>query len=225
MTRAIIVAASLLLASLAAPAQNTADWQSSFPVEKKNLGVKGVNPYFPLTPGYRLSYKNGSETDVVTVLRETKTIDGVECRVVEDREEKNGQLVELTHDYYAIDSATYDVYYMGEDVDVYKNGKVVSHEGAWLSGVRGAKFGLMMPGQPRPGAKFYQEQAPGIGMDRLEIKSTNEKVATPAGNFENCLLMEETSPLEKGVTDHKWFVKGIGAVKDGKLLLVSYGPK
>lgn len=58
-----------------------------------------------------------------TVLNETKMVDGVETRVIEDRETKNGQLIELPRDYYAIDSAKNDVYYFGEDVDVYKNGK------------------------------------------------------------------------------------------------------
>ncbi|MCU1238760.1 MAG: hypothetical protein JWP63_6727, partial [Candidatus Solibacter sp.] len=82
----------------------------------------------------------------MTVLAETKRVD--ECRIVEDREMKNGKLVELARDYYAVDSVTNDVYYMGEDVDVYKKGKVVGHEGSWLSGIKGAKFGLMMPGTP-----------------------------------------------------------------------------
>ena len=91
------------------------DFQSVFAVEKKNLGVKGSNPYFPLTPGYQLSYRHGKDTDTLTVLPETKVIDGVETRVVEDRETKKGQIVEVTRDYYAIDSATNDVYYMGED--------------------------------------------------------------------------------------------------------------
>src|ERR1041385_2721366 len=140
------------------------DWRSTFSVSKETLGLQGSNSYFNLTPGYRLSYKHGNETDVLTVLDETKRIDGVETRIVEDREMKNGKLIELTRDYYAIDSATNDVYYMGEDVDVYKNGKVVSHEGSWLSGVNGAKFGLMMPGAPKTGQKFYQELAPGVGM-------------------------------------------------------------
>jgi hypothetical protein len=225
MTRAILAAGSLLLGAATLAAQTGKDWQNSFAVDKKTLGVKGSNPYFPLTPGYRLSYKHGSDTDVVTVLNETRMIDGVECRVAEDREEKNGQLVELTHDYYAIDPATNDVYYMGEDVDVYKNGKVVGHEGAWLSGVKGAKFGMMLPGQPKAGQKFYQEQATGVGMDRIEIKSTTEKVATPAGTFDNCILVEETTPLEKTAKDHKWYVKGIGAVRDAQMLLVSYGQK
>jgi hypothetical protein len=77
------------------------DFQSVFAVEKKNLGVKGSNPYFPLTPGYQLSYRHGKDTDTLTVLPETKVIDGVETRVVEDRETKNGQIVEVTRDYYA----------------------------------------------------------------------------------------------------------------------------
>ena len=225
MTQATLAAASLLLGAAALAAQTAGDWQATFPVDKKTLGVTGSNPYFPLTPGYRLSYRHAGDTEVVTVLNETRTIDGVECRAVEDREERNGQLVELTHDYYAIDPATNDVYYMGEDVEVYKSGKVVGHGGAWLSGVKGAKFGLMMPGQPKVGQKFYQEQAPGVGMDRVEIKSATAVVSTPAGTFENCIYVEETTPLEKGVTDHKWYVKGIGAVRDAEMLLVSHGQK
>ncbi len=201
------------MATLAAqPAKN---FQSDFAVEKKNLGIAGNNPYFPLTPGYVLSYRHGKDTDTLTVLSEIKVIDGVQTRVVEDRESKNGALVELTRDYYAIDSATNDVYYMGEDVDVYKSGKVVSHEGAWLSGVKGAKFGLMMPGTPKAGHKFYQEQAPGVGMDRAEILSVDEKITTPAGTFEHCVHTVEGR-------DHKWYAPGVGPVRDAEMLLVKY---
>ena len=44
---------------------------------------------------------------------------------------------------------------------------------------------MMMPGSPKAGQKFYQELAPGVGMDRAEILSIAEKVVTPAGTFEN----------------------------------------
>jgi hypothetical protein len=212
----------LLAAGATLAAQPAKDFQSDFAVEKKNLGVTGNNPYFPLTPGYVLSYRHGKDTDTLTVLNEVKVIDGVQARVVEDRELKDGALVELTRDYYSLDSVTNDVYYMGEDVDVYKNGKVVGHEGAWLSGVKGAKFGLMMPGTPRAGQKFYQEQAPGVGMDRTEIISIGEKVTTPAGSFEHCVHTVETSALEKGLHDHKWYAPGVGQVKDAEMLLVKY---
>ena len=95
-----------------------------------NLGIDGSNPYFPLQPGHTLHLVQRQGTrHTVTVLPETKTIDGVECRVVLDREEKNGKPVEITRDYYAIDRTTGDVYYFGEEVDIYKRGKVVESRG------------------------------------------------------------------------------------------------
>ena len=80
-----LVAMGVLLAGAATLASQAGrDWQSVFPVDKKTLGVKGSNPYFNLTPGYQLSYKHGNDTDTLTVLNETKVIDGIETRVFED---------------------------------------------------------------------------------------------------------------------------------------------
>jgi hypothetical protein len=218
----LLLAPTLLVVS-AQPAKD--DWRKDFPVDRKTLGVSGSNPYFNLTPSYVLRYAHGKDTDTLTVLDETRIIDGVETRVVEDRELKNGRLVELTRDYYAIDAQTGDVYYFGEEVDVYKDGKVIGHEGSWLSGVKGARFGLMMPAKPRVGLKAYQELAPGVGMDRFEIVSDQEKVVTPAGAFEHCVHVVESSPLEKRLHDHKWYAAGVGPVKDAEMVLVQYGIK
>ena len=201
------------------------DFQSVFSVDRKTLGVKGENPFFNLTPGYILEYRNGSSVDTITVLDETKMIDGVETRPVEHRETKNGKLAEVTRDYYAIDSLTNDVYYFGEEVDVIKDGKIVDHKGTWLAGKAGAKFGLMMPAAPKAGQKFYQELAPGVAMDRIEIVSVEEKLTTPAGAFEKCVHVKESSPLERLLHDSKWYVARVGQVKDGKMVLVKYGPK
>jgi hypothetical protein len=212
--------------SVQSRAQKDQDWQTVFRVDKKTLGVTGSSPYFNLTPGYQLSFRHGKEADVITVLNEVKRIDGVDTRAVEDREfDANGRLAELTRDYYAIDSATNDVYYFGEDVDVYdKDGKVKNHEGSWLSGVNGATFGLMMPAHPRAGQKFYQEQAPAVAMDRVEIVSITEKANVPAGKFTNVVHVIETTPLEIGQA-HKFYVSGIGMVKDEAMVLVQYGMK
>jgi hypothetical protein len=204
-------------------AQTATPWQSSFPVKKSDMGVQGNNPYLPLIPGTQWTYKHKNEFEVITVLDRTRMIDGVECRPVEDREEIGGQLTELTLDYYAIDQATNDIYYMGEDVDEYKNGKVVSHDGSWLSGVNGATFGMLLPGTPQVGQRFYQEQAPGA-KDRIEIKSTSERITTPAGTFEHCVVVEESSAIEKGVS-RKWYARGIGAVRDAEMDLETYKKK
>jgi hypothetical protein len=217
---AICIAASLVVAAGLGGQGESGGWRSVFSVNKMKLTATGTNPYLVLTPGRRLYYERGKDTLTTTVLNETKTIDGVETRVVEDRETVNGQLAELTRDYYAIDPATKDVYYFGEDVDVYRGGKVISHAGTWLSGVKGARFGLMMPGQVKPGLKFYQEQAPGVGMDRAEILAVGERVATPAGTFENCVHVRETSAIERGMSDQKWYAPGIGMVKESEFVLV-----
>ena len=221
----LIPVIGLLLTATILESQTGKEYQAVFSVDKKNLGIRGSNPFFPLTPGYQLAYKHGNDTETLTVLAQTTMIDGVETRAVEDREMSKGKLVELTLDYYAIYALTNDVYYFGEDVDEYKNGKVVGHEGSWRSGVKGARFGLFMPAKPDRGQRFYQEQAPGVGMDRVEVISVSETITTPAGTFQNCVHLLETSPLEKGLRDNKWYGAGVGQLKDVDMVLVKYGAK
>ena len=69
-------------------------------------------------------------------------------RVIKEHESENGELIEISHNFYAISKKTNDVYYFGEEVDIYRDGKIVSHDGAWFSGRDGAIFGLIMPGTP-----------------------------------------------------------------------------
>ena len=99
----------------------------------------------------------------------------------------------------ATDRNTADVYYFGEDVDNYKKGKVVSHDSAWRAGANGARFGLMIPARPALGQMFYQEVAPKIAMDRVEVVSIDETVKTAAGAFEHCIHLRETTPLERDI--------------------------
>ena len=202
---------------------NDGSWTTDFPVEKDELISTGRNPYFILEPRFQLVLEGGKERLTITVLDETKPVDGVETRVVEERETKDGKLVEVSRNFFAISKRTNSVFYFGEDVDIYKDGKVVRHEGAWLAGVKDAKFGLMMPGQVLLKARYYQEIAPKVAMDRAEIVSLRETVKTPAGEFKNCLKTEETTTLEPGGREYKYYARGIGLVQEGSLKLVKYG--
>ena len=121
-------------------------WTTEFPIDKQDLASTGRNPYFILEPGHYLVLRVGDEELTITVLPETKMVDGVQTRVVEERETKAGKLSEISRNYFAISKRTNDVFYFGEDVDIYEGGKVVSHEGAWLSGVNGAKIRPLCPG-------------------------------------------------------------------------------
>ena len=198
-------------------------WTAEFPIARGELAPTGRNPYFILEPGYSLVLEGGGEQLTVTVLNETRMVDGVETRVVEERETKNGKLVEVSRNFFAISKRTNDVFYFGEEVDMYKDGQVVSHAGSWLSGVSGAKFGLMMPGTVSLNARYYQEVASGVAMDRATIVSVSDTVKTPAGEFTNCIKVQETTPLEPLITEYKYYAPGIGLVQDGPLQLVKHG--
>jgi hypothetical protein len=165
----------------------------------------------------------GGDTKLeITVLPETKMVAGVNARVVEEREWKNGALYEVSRNYFAMCEQTKDVFYFGEDVDFYKDGKVTKHDGSWLAG--GAnKPGLMMPGAPKVGMKYYQEIAPGVAMDRAEIVSLTETCKTPAGSFTGCLKVKETTALNFLESEYKYHAPGIGLVRDEDLVLVKHG--
>jgi hypothetical protein len=199
------------------------EWMQDFQLEVDELTSTGRNPYFILEPGYTLVLESGKEQLTITVLNETRTIDNTETRVVEERETSNGHPVEISRNYFAISKRTRNVYYFGEEVNIYKSGRIVSHEGAWLAGQKGARFGLMMPGTPTLRARYYQELAPDVAMDRAEIVGLNETLGTPAGEFNHVLKIIETSPLDRGTAEAKYYAPNIGLLQDGSLKLVRYG--
>ena len=216
-----IAALSAGLASGASPSAALQEWQTEFGVAERSLTDTGDSRYFVLNPGFQLVLESRNEKLTITVLDETKEIGGVTTRVVEERSEEFGVLAEVALNYFALDPATGDVFYFGEDVDIYENGRLVSHDGAWLA-YRDGNPGLIMPGAPGVGMKYYQEVAPGIAEDRAEVIGTLVTVTTPAGVFQNCVVTIESSELEPGVMDRKVFAPGIGLVESGPLRLVSY---
>ena len=162
----------------------------SFNLKNCTFSTTGSNPYFILEPGYQLVFKGVSDNVPVnvttTVLNKTKVVgDGIVARVVEEKtvNSQTGDLMEITNDYFAICTENNSVFYLGESVDDYENGKVVSHEGSWVHGSDKARAGLIMPGIILMGSRYYQEIAPDVAMDKSEVIGTNEKVSVPAGSF------------------------------------------
>lgn len=207
----------------------TDPFTDSFMLDKCNgFSSTGSNPFFILEPGYQLVLE-GTEDDeeiklTITVLDETMDITtdetgAVTTRIVEERETINGELYEVSRNFFAICNRDNSVFYFGEDVDFYENGVIVGHDGAWRAGVNGARAGIMMPGTILLGSRYYQETAPGVAMDRAEILSMKKCVETPAGEFENCLKIKETTPLEPKVKGFKFHAPGVGLIKDGVLEL------
>jgi hypothetical protein len=198
-------------------------FQQEFNLSQCRLSPTGSSAYFILEPGHQLILEEKGEKLEITVLNETRTIDGVVTRVVQAKEWKDGELYEIARDYYAICPETKDVYYFGEDVDFYEKGKIKNHDGSWLAGKNGAKAGLIMPGTPKVGMKYYQEVAPGVAMDRAEIMKVDGGCKTPAGTFKNCVRVKEGTALDPSVTEYKTYAPGIGMVRDADKVLIKHG--
>ena len=221
-----IAVAVALISALASPPPakaRKATFTDSFQIERCTFATRGRNPYFVLIPGHRLELEGREGRTVVhvtiTVLADTLTVDGVETRVVEERETEDGELIEVSRNYFAFCEETGSVFYFGEDVDIYEDGVIVSHDGAWRAGVDGARPGVIMPGINLVGARYFQEVAPDVALDRAETLSVTETVTVPAGTFENVLRTKETTPLEKGKS-FKLYAPDVGLIRDGGLELI-----
>lgn len=242
-SKSIVIGA--LAASLMPLTALAEEFTDEFPIadcefETNEFEAEEANRYFTLKPGRELHYNNyacASEGEcdeveelVITVLNRTRNItfeaDGkkktVTTRVVRERETANGELVEISRNFFAECDDTQDVYYFGENVNIYEDGKIVSHDGAWLAGKNGAKPGIIFPGGAfLLGARYFQEVAPGIALDRAEHVDMDLEVEVPAGNFEDCVFIEETSPLEPGDISEKTYCPGTGMVFDNELELTA----
>src|SRR5262245_7291891 len=181
------------------------------------------NPYWPMRPGSHWVYReveNGEAQRVdVTVTNRTKTLGGVEARVVHDRVSRDGETVEDTVDWYAQDSDG-NLWYLGEDTAEYENGKLKTKEGSWAYGVDGAQAGVVVPASPKAGMEYREEYYKGHAEDAAAVLSIGSQVQVPFGRFQNALLTRNFSSIEPTVEEMKLYAKGVGPVME---LLVSGG--
>jgi hypothetical protein len=198
-------------------------WQDDFGITQCKMLSSGRNDYFVLEPGHQLVLEHGSVRMQITVLNETKVVDGVTTRVVEEREWDKGVIQEVSRNYYALCEQSKDVLHFGEDVEVYKDGKLLKSDGTWMAGTQGSRPGLVIAGTPKLGMKYYQEIAPGVTLNRGEVVSLTETCRTAAGTFKNCLKIRGTSGMDAKKLEYKFYAPQIGLVQDEKMRLVKQG--
>ncbi len=171
-----------------------------------------TNPLFPLTPGQTYVYVSATDSNEVEVTHQTRVVMGVTCVVVRDRGWADRELVEETYDWYAQGTDS-NVWYFGEISLQYENGVVVSTEGSWEAGEDGAQPGIIMKAHPQVGESYRQEFLEGEAEDMADVESLTETVTVPYGTFTNCLKTREWTPLEPGVSEHKYYAPGVGHLK------------
>lgn len=200
--------AAILLAVLLAPGCGSS--------RRSGFSANVTNSWFPLRPGSVYRYrgvKDGEPSrEVMVVERTTKTIDGAPCAVVSDRLYLSGRLEERTQDWYTQD-ADGNVWYFGEETaELDEHGKVKTTSGSWAAGTNGAKPGIFMFAHPRVGKAARQEYLQGEAEDHFQVLARGKAVAVPFRHFGGAMLTKEWTPLEPGVLDHKYYVRGIGTV-------------
>jgi hypothetical protein len=173
------------------------------------------NPYFPLKPGahyiYRAQTDEGEEIVDDTVTSDTKEILGVQAIVVHDIVTLDGSKIEETFDWYAQDKDG-NVWYFGEDSRQFDGGVQTGTEGSWEAGQDGAKAGIIMLACPRVGNTYYQEFLKDVAEDVGRVASLSKPVTVPYGSFPSCLKTLDTSVLDPGADEYKYYAKGVGLV-------------
>jgi hypothetical protein len=172
------------------------------------------NPWFPLIPGTVFTYqgtKDGKKAvETFSVTRDLKTIDGVRCVVIQDEVALGGVAAEKLFGYYAQDPDG-NVWYFGEDMlELDANGNVVATAGSWHAGLNRAQPALVMEASPKVGDTFAHDYT----KNDWAVVSASAKVTVPLGAFSGAVMTREWSPLEPDLETHKYYVRGVGQVRD-----------
>ncbi len=206
--------------------------------EKLLAGVKFshprdiTNPYLPLA-SLKQDVIDGTEDGKKTHVERTAKPDvhrsfkigeqDVESLAVEDRAFEDGKLAEVALDFFAQDDNG-RVYYLGEEVDEYKDGKIVGHDGSWLTGKDTPVPGVLFVADPHVGDAWRSEDVSAAIEEKDVIESVDETVTVPAGKFEHCVRVKETP--SDGDVEYKYYAKGVGVVREtpasGDELLASH---
>ena len=188
------------------------------------------NPYLPITESKRCELRGTSDGErervVRTVLGETKRFrfgdQDVDAAVVEDRAFIEGEMVERTLDYFAqADDGT--VYYLGEHVDNYKDGKVADHDGTWLYGEHTQKAGVAMPADPQVGDRYRFEDVPPITTESNTVTARLPKLRVGGREYTDVIQIREQIEPENEI-ENKFYARGAGVIRevppDGRVELV-----
>lgn len=182
------------------------------------------NKWLPMTPGMRWVYEGSTVEDdgeevphriEIYVTNLTKVINGVRTVVSYDLDYADGELEEAELAFYAQDNEG-NVWRFGEYPEEYDNGKIVKAP-AWIDGLAGARAGIMMHAEPRLGTPSYaQGWGPAVNWtDRGRVYRMGVKTFVPAGDYDDVLVIAESSQSEPDALQLKYYAPGVGNVRVG----------
>ena len=212
---------------------------TTFPIGDCVFVNQGTNAFFDISAGRQMRFDNFEcfqagecfelREVTITALNETRNIifdlDGqsinVDTRVVLTEEMVNGRPTFTAENFLAECEGTGDVFNFGRNVQTFAEDGSIITDGSWLSGQSGALPGLIFPGGSfLSGARFFQEEAPGVALNRSENLAVGLSVEVPAGTFGGCVQVRETTPLDPTRVSTKFYCPGVGLVADEEVVLI-----
>lgn len=218
-----VIATSALAAGCGGGANKAPD--GAKPTETKlnraNFGdpATGANPYFPLKPGTQWVREGATSigsrrvphrvtTTVTDVYRE---IDGVRVVAVLDDEVDGGQVSQQSLDYLAEDKDG-NLWYLGGYTEQFEGGRFVSALDAWLSGVKGAKAGLLVQADPKVGTPPYAVAQPDAEEgDVAEVVKVGARRCVPFKCFDDVLVVREGKASAPD-NEFKYYARDVGQI-------------
>lgn len=173
------------------------------------------NKYFSLSKGRELTYQgqtpDGIEKIVISIPGDTKEIMGVTTLLYLDKVWIDGELVEDTIDYLAQDQEG-NVWYFGEEVNNYVDGKLSDHAGSWIAGEDGALPGIWIKSKHTVNDTYKQEYYQGKAEDMRTVVSVMETVKIKLGDYTDCVNMYDWTPLDPEAKENKFYCPELGVM-------------
>jgi len=177
------------------------------------------NTWFPLTPGTQYVYEGFTEEAgerkahrlTITVTGLTKTVNGVQTRVVWDQDHADGVLEEAELALFA-QADDRNIWHFGQYPEVYFDEAAVTENPSWVAGIAGAQPGITIKEQPQLGGPSYsQGWSPTVPWtDRARVGQVGVKDCVPQGCYQNGIVTEEFSREEPNAFQLKYYAPGVG---------------
>lgn len=185
-------------------------------INPADFSTKITNKYFSLPVGKKMVFeattdKGQLEKVSIEISKETKVIEGVETIVYVDTVTNDGEIVEITRDYLA-QHKNGDVWYFGEEVDNYENGKLKDHHGTFIHGKDGAKAGIWMKAEQKVGDSYKQEYYKGEAEDMRDTVEVGITVTTKLATYKDCVKVYDWTPLDAKSREHKYYCAETGTL-------------
>jgi hypothetical protein len=186
------------------------------------------NEWWPLKAGTQMTWEGSAFEDgekirrkvVFTVTDLTKEIAGVKAIVGWDRDYNDGELSESELIFLAQDKQG-NVWHLGEYVEHYSENGHFEGGRLWLVGyLEGVKAGIHMTASPKLGDAPYSQgfaPHPWDWDDNAQVYQTGQKTCVRTGCYSDVLVIREYEPAIRGISQLKYYAKGVGSVRIGWL--------